>query len=42
MRRSRLFYIRELQGKAARVEAEREQMQETAPAHKAPAAPAAK
>ncbi|MGC4115415.1 MAG: 50S ribosomal protein L19 [Myxococcales bacterium] len=33
VRRSRLFYIRELQGKAARVEAEREQ-QEVAPAAK--------
>lgn len=40
VRRSRLFYIRELQGKAARVEAEREQMQETEKG-KAPA-PAAK
>ena len=28
VRRNRLFYIRELQGKAARVEAEREQLQE--------------
>ena len=40
VRRSRLFYIRELQGKAARVEAEREQMQEVAPAAKAAAAKA--
>lgn len=36
VRRSRLFYLRNLQGKAARVEAEREQV-ETAPAAPAPA-----
>jgi large subunit ribosomal protein L19 len=34
VRRNRLFYLRQLQGKAARVEAEREQI-ETAPAAKA-------
>ena len=32
VRRSRLFYLRGLQGKAARVEAEREQMEVAAPA----------
>jgi large subunit ribosomal protein L19 len=38
VRRSRLFYLRELQGKAARVEAEREQILEP-DAGKPPAAP---
>ena len=32
VRRSRLFYLRELQGKAARVEAEKDQIQTEAPA----------
>ncbi len=41
VRRSRLFYLRELQGKAARVEAEREEMEAAAPAAPA-AAPATK
>lgn len=40
VRRSRLFYLRELQGKAARVEAEREQEAPAAPAPQQ-AAPAA-
>lgn len=37
VRRNRLFYIRELQGKAARVEAEREQQVEAPAAKPAPA-----
>jgi large subunit ribosomal protein L19 len=39
VRRSRLFYLRELQGKAARVEAEREQEVAAAPSAGASAAP---
>jgi len=42
VRRNRLFYLRKLQGKAARVEAEREQVIEAAPAAPTEPAPTAK
>ena len=42
VRRNRLFYLRALQGKAARVEAEREQQVTEAPAAAAPASAPAK